>query len=317
MQPSITTSSPFVAATSAGCGRGPRTSAQSGVTKARQDAKARRAVAVEGHLALALRQQLVVEVERQVVQDGVVLGDAQVVRPAGAGQVDGHVVHQAVVLVHHAVVHVRRLLRVVEEHHVPGLVVHLSARPRHRHKRAQPGSAPRVSRVIGSRRQGSLPRDMPGQQLAGVDLTSVPRCHAPPSPSRRACSCESMPGHSSGRRPAGQKPVVSRSGCGRWPCRSRSAWRATCRRRRTVVHADGLVHLVVRVAHVDAVQVFRFANHLHVVGVGHTLPWRAGTGLSGRGWSLSGLMVDWKVRRIFACRPCGSMKRGDQFSHRA
>ena len=59
------------------------------VAVARQNAEARGAVPVEHQLALAARQQLVVEVERQVVQDGVSAGDAEVVGPARAGQARG------------------------------------------------------------------------------------------------------------------------------------------------------------------------------------------------------------------------------------
>jgi hypothetical protein len=78
-----------------------------------------------------------------------------------------------------------------------------------------------------------------------------------------------MPGHS--ERPAAcsaRKPVVAVGGLA--VLEVHGVQHAVAVER--VVHADGLVHLVVRVAHVDAVQVFRdFANHLHAVGVGHPL----------------------------------------------
>ncbi len=76
---------------------------------------------------LVLEQPGVPE-QREIVENGVVFGERHVMRQAWAGQRDVDVVHQVVVLVDDAVVHVRVLLAVVEEQQLAGPVVHLGMR---------------------------------------------------------------------------------------------------------------------------------------------------------------------------------------------
>ena len=65
----------------------------------------------------AAGEHLGVEEHRQVVQDGVVLGHAEIVRPARAGELDRRVVQQLVVGPHHAVVHQRHIRRLQPREH--------------------------------------------------------------------------------------------------------------------------------------------------------------------------------------------------------
>ena len=75
---------------------------------------------------LALLQQLGVPVQRKVVEDGVVFGVSHVVRQARTRQGNGHVMHQLVVLVDHAIVHVGRMFGVVEKQQLAIAFVHFA-----------------------------------------------------------------------------------------------------------------------------------------------------------------------------------------------
>ena len=66
--------------------------------------------------------------QREIVEDHVVFGERHVVRQPRPGERDVDVVGEFVVVVDHAVVHVRGLLAVVEEQQFAGLVVHLRMR---------------------------------------------------------------------------------------------------------------------------------------------------------------------------------------------
>ena len=70
-------------------------------------------------------QQLGIPEQRKVVENGVISGERHVVGQPRARQRDVDVVHQVAVLVHHAVVHVRRLLTVVEKQQFAAGVVDL------------------------------------------------------------------------------------------------------------------------------------------------------------------------------------------------
>ena len=253
---------------------------------ARHDAEARRQVAVEGDLALALGQQHRVEEEGQVVQDGVARRDAQVVRPARARQVDRHVVHEAVVAVDDAHVHVGRLLGIVEEHHLAGGGVDLVVRGH------AVGHAPGPVGVgaQGLERDGVEPPGLAalghrGQQLAGVDLdvgagVVLHRADRAPAAARAELRRQHPGPQRAARGLLGQEArgLHEAVAVGRAPVlevhRVQHAVAVE-----GVVHPDRLVHLVVRVAHVDAGQVARdLADHLHAGGVGHVLVHGRGEG---------------------------------------
>ena len=95
---------------------------------ARDDGEARFLFGMELHHVFALFEQLRIPVQGKVIQDGVVLGETHVVRQARAGQRDRHIVHQLVVPIHHTVMHVGCMFRVVEEQHLAGGFIHLHMR---------------------------------------------------------------------------------------------------------------------------------------------------------------------------------------------
>ena len=82
------------------------------------DGKARGLVGVKLHHVFALLEQLGIPVEREVTQDGVVLGETHVMRQPWPRQRDRYVVRQLVVPVNHTVVHVGRMLGVIEKKHL-------------------------------------------------------------------------------------------------------------------------------------------------------------------------------------------------------
>ena len=93
---------------------------------ARNNAEAGGDIPVEGqHPELVLAQHVHVVEERQVVQDGIVGGEADVVRQARAGQVDRNLVQQPALGIRHAVGHEGRLVAIIEEQQLTGAPVHL------------------------------------------------------------------------------------------------------------------------------------------------------------------------------------------------
>ena len=96
-----------------------------GLAVARDHAEAGLHVGAEHHLVATERHGLGVVHHRQVVQDRVVLGHGHVVRQARARQRDRHVVLQLPVGADDAVVHVGRVVAVVEEQQVLGDLVDL------------------------------------------------------------------------------------------------------------------------------------------------------------------------------------------------
>ena len=77
---------------------------------------------------IAMFHQFRVPEYRQIIQDRPVLGETHVVRQSRAGQLDRHVGYQLPVGIDHAVMHVGRVLAVVEEHQLAGRFVDLGVR---------------------------------------------------------------------------------------------------------------------------------------------------------------------------------------------
>ncbi len=98
------------------------------VAAPRQHGEARRHVAVEPRHVQVPLERLRLPEQREVVEDHIVSGERHVVRQARARQRHVDVVHQVVVLVDHAVVHVGRRLGVVEEQQFVGALVDLRVR---------------------------------------------------------------------------------------------------------------------------------------------------------------------------------------------
>ena len=96
-----------------------------GRPEARDHAEAAVHLRMELDLVPAQGHGFVVVEQRQVVQHRVVFGHRHVVRQAGARQVDRHIVLECAVGPHHAVVHVGRVVAVVEEHEFFGDLVDL------------------------------------------------------------------------------------------------------------------------------------------------------------------------------------------------
>ena len=95
-----------------------------GLAIAGNDGEARRHVGAIAHGVIARLQRLLVPEQREVVQDGVVLAEDHVVRQTRARQGNGRVVGAPPVRADHAVIHVGRVLRVVEEQQFAGPLVH-------------------------------------------------------------------------------------------------------------------------------------------------------------------------------------------------
>ena len=96
-------------------------------------------------------EQFGVPEQRKVVENRVVLGERHVVRQPRAGQWHVDVVNQVVVLVDHAVVHVGRLLAVVEEQQLTGARVDLRVRRHAPVERKRAVEAFLAQRVAGVR----------------------------------------------------------------------------------------------------------------------------------------------------------------------
>ena len=96
-----------------------------GLAVARQNAKAGRLVGMKAHFVAPGSERICVGPQRKIMQDGVVLGDRHVVGQARPGQRDGRVMHQLPFAIDHPVMHERRIFRVVEEHQLARLLVHL------------------------------------------------------------------------------------------------------------------------------------------------------------------------------------------------
>ena len=82
-------------------------------------------ITLESVRVVPVGQRSRVPEQRQVAQDAPVLGEGHVVGQSRTGQRDLHVVGHLAVGAHHAVVHERRLVRVVEEQELAGALIDL------------------------------------------------------------------------------------------------------------------------------------------------------------------------------------------------
>ncbi len=265
-------------------GRGLEPADLLGLSAARDDGETRGQLGMELHHVLALLQQIRLPEQREVVEDREVLTEAHVVRQARAWQRNGHVMHQLVVPVHHAVVHVGRMLGVVEEQHLTGGLVHLHVgrdavqrRPGRyalllQRERVQPVTL--AALVVGGEGAARVHHHVgAGGVLDGAMCT--------PARPRREFGVLHQPGPQAAvgldlrREPLGLHEAVAVV---------RTAVLEADHVQHAVaiegvVTADGLVNRVLRVAQVDAVDVGRDAacDHPQVGGVDFFQQWRPGT----------------------------------------
>ena len=92
---------------------------------ARHDGEARWQALMQAHGVDVALEQLGVPEHRQVVEDRIVLSEGHVVRQARPGHRDRHIGGQLAVAVDHAVVHIGCGLGIVEEHQLAGRLVDL------------------------------------------------------------------------------------------------------------------------------------------------------------------------------------------------
>mmetsp|Transcript_7908 Transcript_7908/g.21805 ORF Transcript_7908/g.21805 Transcript_7908/m.21805 type:complete len:286 (+) Transcript_7908:583-1440(+) len=92
------------------------------------DRKPRTEVRVEPVSMHALLQQSLIPKEWEIVQDAVVGRETHVVRQPRSRKWNGHVMYQPIVHIHDSVMHVGRLLGVVEEQQFASILVHLCVR---------------------------------------------------------------------------------------------------------------------------------------------------------------------------------------------
>ena len=81
-----------------------------GLAVARDDRKARLLIGVELHGVQILLQQLLVPIERHVVEDRIVFRECHIVRQARSGQRYGNIMLQLIVRPDDAIMHIGRVL---------------------------------------------------------------------------------------------------------------------------------------------------------------------------------------------------------------